>query len=59
MSEPELAEGVMAAWLRREDEVLMVGKPTLRILATHLKAIGQGGLAHAILSTNGSCILKQ
>ena len=58
MPEQELAGEVIAAWLRMEDEVLSVGKPTLRILATHLKAIGQGGLAHAILSTNGNCILK-
>ena len=56
MSEPELAEDLVAAWLRREDTVLEVGKPTLRILATHLKTIGQNGLAHDIISTDGSCI---
>ena len=56
MLEQELAENVVSAWLRMEDQVLTVGKPTLRNLATHLKAIGQGGLAHAILSTNGKCI---
>ena len=58
MNEPELAEHVVAAWLRKEDEVLRVGKPTLRLLAAHLKSIGQNGLAHNIIHTNGSCVLK-
>ena len=58
MPESELAAGVVAAWLRKEDEVLTAGKPTLRILATHLKSIGQSGLAHDIFSTNGSCMFR-
>ena len=58
MSESDLAAGVVASWLRKEDEVLTIGKPTLRILATHLKSIGQSGLAHDLVSTNGSCIFR-
>jgi hypothetical protein len=58
MPDQELAESMTSSWLRMEDEVLTVGKPTLRILATHLKALGQGGLAHDILSSNGKCVLK-
>ena len=53
----ELAESLVASWLRKEDEVLSVGKPSLRCLATHLKAIGQNGKAHDILSSDGRCIL--
>lgn len=59
ISDLELAKGVVAAWLRREDDVLEVGKPTLRILATSLKAIGQSGLARDIFSTSGSCVLAK
>ena len=59
ISDLELAKGVVAAWLRREDDVLEVGKPTLRILATSLKAIGQSGLARDIFSTSGNCVLAR
>ena len=54
----ELCESIVSSWLRVEDEVLTVGKPTLRVLAFHLKDIGQNGLSHAIISTNGKCILN-
>ena len=54
----ELCESLVSSWLRMEDEVLTVGKPTLRVLAFHLKDVGQSGLAHDIVSTNGKCILN-
>ena len=56
-SDEKLGESIVSSWLRMEDEVLSVGKPTLRVLANHLKYIGQRGLAHDIVSTNGNCIL--
>ena len=52
MPNEELTEKLVAAWLREEDNVLFVGKPTLRTLATALKVIGQTGLANDILTGN-------
>ena len=47
-----LPEDMVAAWIRREDNVLDNGDPTLRKLAKALKepGIGQGGVAHKILN---------
>ena len=59
MSETDVAHDLVAAWLRKEDDVLNIsGKPTLNTLATHLQSIGQNGLAQEILSTHGECILN-
>ena len=52
MPDEELTEKLVAAWLREEDNVLSVGKPTLRTLATALKDVGQTGLANDILTGN-------
>ena len=58
MSETDIADELVAAWLRKEDDVLVVsGEPTLKSLATHLQSIGQNGLAHNILSSSGNCVL--
>ena len=40
---------MVAAWLRKEDNVLEHGKPTRRLLANALKSIGQNGIANSIL----------
>ena len=52
----DLPDDLISAWLREEDHVNEVGKPTLRTLVTHLKNIGQSGLARDILTSNGSCV---
>ena len=45
----DLPSEMVAAWLRKEDNVLKYGKPTWRLLATALKDIGQNGVADSIL----------
>ena len=45
----DLPSELVAAWLRKEDNVLECGKPTWRLLATALKDIGQNGVAKSIL----------
>ena len=45
----DLPSEMVAAWLRKEDNVLERGKPTWRLLATALKDIGQNGVADSIL----------
>lgn len=44
-----LPSDMVAAWLRKEDNVLEHGKPTMSLLATALKRIGQNGIANSIL----------
>ena len=48
-----LPADMVAAWLRKEDDVLKHGKPTWRILANALKSpgIGQNGIADKILNS--------
>ena len=40
-----LPADMVAAWLRKEDDVLQVGEPTWKVLCEALKDIGQTGLA--------------
>ena len=49
-----MPDDMVAAWLRREDNVLSKGHPSLRILAEALKNIGQNGVAQNILSRDGT-----
>jgi hypothetical protein len=45
----DLPSEMVAAWLRKEDNVLEFGKPTWRRLVTALKSIGHNGVAGSIL----------
>ena len=45
----DLPSEMVAAWLRKEDNVLENGHPTWRLLTTALKDIGQNGIANSIL----------
>ena len=40
-----LPADMVAAWLRKEDDVIEVGEPTWKVLCKALKDIGQTGLA--------------
>ena len=46
-----LPDEMVAAWLRKEDKVLEHGRPTWRVLANALRAIGQTGVADNIENT--------
>ena len=49
MDSQSYQEDVIAAWLRREDDVLQkTGVPTWRVLVTALEKIGQNGIASDI-----------
>ena len=45
----DLPSEMVAAWLRKEDDVLKQGKPTWKILVNALRDIGQNGIANSIL----------
>ena len=49
-----LPDDMVAAWIRREDNVLLKGDPCLRILAEALKNIGQNGVAQNVLCRGGT-----